>query len=307
MVWVFYWILNMTILGSILAVILMGLRRIKKIPRIFIYAMYSLVFFRLICPVGLTNGFSLLNLLPKGSVRLVYLEGKELDTSTTALSLTNFMQSADSYQPFTLKSDGLTTFYKIGSIVWAIVGGVLLVGYCIMYFIAMKEIRKSIHIRENIYQSHSINVPMVVGIIKPRIILPEITIEDGHLSHMIAHEKVHIKHRDNLWRLFAIFICCLHWFNPFVWITLKYFFIDMELACDEQTLHKYNTKQRSEYADALLVFTKVEPIIYAPSFGGGNIKIRIHRVLNYRSFSTIALIMFSCLFMLIAILALSNK
>lgn len=307
MVSIFYWILNMTILGSILAFMLMGLRRIKKLPRIFVYAMYSLVFLRLICPLGLTNGLSLLNLLPEGSVKLVYLEGKELAASTTELSYTNFIQDADSYQPFVLKSDRLTRFYEISSVVWITVGGALLLGYSIMYFMSMKELRKSIHIKDNIYRSDSVNVPMVVGIIKPRIIIPEISIEEEYLKHLVAHEKVHIRHRDNAWRLLAILICCLHWFNPFVWITLKYFLADMELACDEKVMRNYDTRERAEYAAALLAFTQKEPVIYAASFGGGNIKLRIKRVLDYRSLSIIALLMFCCLFIAIAILTLSNK
>lgn len=307
MVSIFYWILNMTILGSILAVIVMGLRKIKKLPRIFVYAMYSLVFLRLICPLGLTNGFSLLNLLPKGSVKLVYLEGKELDTSTAALSFSNFMQDADSYQPFVIKSDRLIRFYEIGSVVWITVGGILLLGYCCMYYMSIRELRKSIHIRENIYQNDSVNVPIVVGIINPRIIIPKITIEESHLRYLVDHEKVHIRHRDNLWRLLAISICCLHWFNPLVWITLRFFFIDMELACDEKIIRKYDTRERAEYADALLTFTHKEAVMYAASFGGGNIKLRIKRVLDFRSLSIIALIMFICLFVIIAILTLSNK
>lgn len=307
MVSLFYWILNMTILGSILTVILMGLRRIKKIPRIFIYAMYSLVFFRLICPVGLINGFSLLNLLPKGSVKLVYLEGKELDTSTTALSYTNFMQEADTYRPFVLHSDGVYRVYEVGSVVWITVSLILLLSYGLMYFLTMKELRKAIHIKENIYESQSVNVPMVVGIIKPRIILPGDCNVEEHIKHLIAHEKEHIKHRDNLWRLLAIFICCIHWFNPFVWITLGYFFRDMEYACDERLLRNYDTKERTEYAAALLAFTKTDPSIYAASFGGGNVKIRIKQILDYRKYSIIASILFVLLFMVIAILALSNK
>lgn len=81
----------------------------------------------------------------------------------------------------------------------------------------------------------------------------------------------------------------------------------MELACDEKIISNSDPRERAEYAAALLAFTQKEPAIYAVSFGGGNINIRIRRVLNYRSLSIIALIMFSCLFAIIVILALSNK
>lgn len=305
MVSIFYWILNMTVLSSILIVMLMGLRRIKKLPRTFIYAMYSLVFLRLICPLGLTNGFSLLNLLPKGSVHLINLAGNE--SAVTQLSFSNFAQDAGSYQPFKLKSDGLTRYYEISSVVWMTVCGALLLGYCLMYFMTMRELRKSTHIYENIYRSPDVNVPMVVGIIKPRIILPETIIKEEYLKHLIAHEKVHIKHRDNLWRLLANLICCIHWFNPLVWLTLKYLFIDMEFACDEKVIRDYDIRERVEYADVLLEFTKKEPALYAASFSGGNVKIRIKRVLDYKKLSIVASILCICLFVGLAIISLSNK
>lgn len=305
MVSFFYWILNMTILGSILIVMLMGLRRIKKFPRTFVYAMYSLVFVRLICPLGLTSGISLLNLLPKGSVHLIHLSGNE--SAVTELSFSNFAQDAGSYQPFTLKSDGLTRYYEISSLVWITVWGTLLLGYCLMYFMTLRGLRKSTHIYENIYHSPAVNVPMVVGIIKPRIILPETSVKEEYIRHLIAHEKVHIKYRDNLWRLLAILICCIHWFNPLVWLTLKYFFIDMELACDEKVVRDYDIRDRIEYADALLEYTKKEPVVYATSFSGGNVKIRIKRVLDYKKLSIVASILCICLFVGLAIITLANK
>ncbi|WP_455716575.1 M56 family metallopeptidase [Anaerosporobacter sp.] len=304
MVSIFYWILNMTIQGSILIVMLMGLRRIKKLPRTFIYAMYSLILLKLICPLGLTTGFSLLNLLPKGSVKLINLAGNESDN--TELLFSNFIQDANTYQPFVIKSDGLTRCYEIGSVVWITVCGALLFGYFLVYLITMRELRKSITINGNIYQSQSVNVPMVVGIIKPRIILPE-TVKEEYLEHLIAHEKIHIKHRDNLWRLLAILICCIHWFNPFVWITLKYFFADIEFACDEKVILHYDSRRRAEYAAALLEFTNKEPVVYAASFGGGNVKIRIKRILDYKRLPIVASIIVTCLFAIIAIISLSNK
>uniref|UniRef100_UPI00286ECD70 hypothetical protein n=1 Tax=Anaerosporobacter sp. TaxID=1872529 RepID=UPI00286ECD70 len=160
MVSVFYWVLNMTIVGSIFALILLGIRRIKRLPRMFVYAMYSLLFVRLLCPFGLTSGFSLLNILPRGSVNLVYLERGSSSASIPELSYSNVMQSANSYFPMVLKSDRIARFYEVGSIVWIVILAALLVGYSLLYIMSINKIRKSIYKNGDFYQSHAIDVPM---------------------------------------------------------------------------------------------------------------------------------------------------
>lgn len=298
----------MTILGSILGVLLLVLRRVKKIPRRFIYAFYSLIYIRLLCPFGFTNGFSFLNLLPKGSIRLVNVFGEVVGTKQLDITLANSIQSAISYEPMAWKSDSLTRFYEIGSVLWLAVCSIIILCYCIMYLMAKKELMNAIRLDRNIYQSNAVNVPMVVGILRPRIILPENIPEgEGHLKYLLAHEEIHISRKDNLWRLIAIVITSIHWFNPLVWIILKYFFIDMELACDEKTIHDYDQKERMEYAAALLEFSPKEPVVFATSFSGGNVKIRMKRVIHFHKLTVLSSLMFVLLFILFVVFFLSNK
>lgn len=298
----------MTILGSILGVILLLLRRMKKIPRRFIYAFYSLIYIRLLCPVGFSNGFSFLNLLPKGSIRLVNVFGEVVGTKQLDITLANSIQSAISYEPMLWSSDGLTRFYEIGSILWLVVCSTIILGYCTMYLMAKKELKNAIQLDHHIYQSNAVNVPMVVGIRKPRIILPE-NIPEGEeqLRYLLAHEETHIRRKDNLWRLIAIVITSIHWFNPLAWVILKCFFKDMELACDEKTIHNYDKKERMEYAAALLEFAPKEPVVYATSFSGGNVKIRMKRVIHYHKLTVLSSLMFILLFILFVVFFLSNK
>lgn len=35
---------------------------------------------------------------------------------------------------------------------------------------------------------------------------------------VLCHERVHLQRRDYLIKPAALFICCVHWFNPLVWL-----------------------------------------------------------------------------------------
>lgn len=298
----------MTIMGSILGVMLFLLRRVKKIPRRFVYGFYSIIYIRLLCPFGLSNGFSFLNLFPKNMIRLVNVSREVPKEWEYDLLITNFMQQAESYEPLVLESDGVTRFFEIASTLWLLVSTILFLGYSIMYLLARKEINKAELLHDHIYQSDAVNVPMAVGIIKPRIVLPvNIQESDRYIKYLIAHEETHIRRKDNLWRILAIFITCIHWFNPFVWIILNYFFIDMELACDEKTIHNYNASERMDYAATLLEFASKEPTIYATSFSGGSVKIRMKRVIYFKKLTVFVSFLYIILFSILVVFFLSNK
>lgn len=308
MVQVFYWVLNMAIVGSLLGGILLLLRRIKKLPRNFIYALYSLVLIRFLCPVGFTNGFSFLNLLPKGAVLQVNPFTKEVASAEDYLLFSNVMQKTESYQTWEFISDGWTLAYKIGSRIWVAIGASLFLCFCFMYIRAKRDLNKSKLLKANIYQSDDVNSPIVIGILRPRVILPlSITETNDNFPYIIAHEYTHIKKRDNLWRFVAIVVACVYWFNPMIWILLKYFFIDMELACDETTISTYDIEERKKYAAALLEATDKESTIYATAFANGSVKIRIKRVLKYKKATLLATVCLFGLFLLLTIYFLSNQ
>jgi len=86
-----------------------------------------------------------------------------------------------------------------------------------------------------IYETTRLHSPCIYGLTKPRIYLPAdiVTIADSRqLMHIILHELTHYKRTDLwfnfLWTLAAV----LHWFNPFVWLSMKKIKADREVACD---------------------------------------------------------------------------
>jgi beta-lactamase regulating signal transducer with metallopeptidase domain len=306
MIDVFYWILNMSILGSLLGAMLLLLRKIKRLPRFFIYLLWGLVLIRLICPVGVVSGFSLLNILPRGSTRIIPAN-EVLSVEQARLLMTNFVQNAKEYQPLEFKSDGLREFYQVAFVVWIVVAIIAIQGNLILYYLTGKELKKAIHLQDRIYESDRAFTPMVYGMIRPRIILPTGVIREDNISYLLAHENTHLRRHDNAWRFLAILVTCIHWFNPIVWLFLKKFREDMELACDEGTIRRMKVEERKQYAFTLLAYAKKETKLYASSFGGSKVKLRIERVVSYRNLTLVSTCGFCLLFLLLVVFMLSNR
>lgn len=96
--------------------------------------------------------------------------------------------------------------------------------------------------------------PMVVGALRPRIILPidfEERFEAGERDLVLAHEKAHLKAGDTRINGLVALVQCVAWFNPLVYVAARYLRLDQELACDAAVLTA-RPEDRLLYATALL-------------------------------------------------------
>ena len=139
---------------------------------------------------------------------------------------------------------------------------------------------------------------------KPRIILPT-KYRENELKYILMHERVHARRGDNLVRLLALVTVCVHWFNPLAWLFLKLLFADLELACDEAVLRKCNPEQRKEYAHTLLSAVE-RTSVFASSFGGAKIRMRVENILSYKKLSALSAAGMVALLIAIAYILLTN-
>ena len=171
--------------------------------------------------------------------------------------------------------------------IWLVGFGGLLGHMLYSYFALKRKLRLRILFKDNIWWAENIDMPMVFGLICSQIYLP-ISMESEDLSYVIAHEKMHVKRRDGLFKMFAYVVCLIHWFNPFIWIAYFLFGSDMEKACDEEVIRAMNREKRKEYAYALLHIaaengSRKKRVFIAPiCFDEGNIKSRIKNILKYK-------------------------
>jgi len=299
----FYWILNMSILGSITGLFVLGLRQIKVFPRRFTYAFWVIPLIRLWLPVLISNKFSLMAMLAKLGVRTVRAGVDARDLPFTSM---NTIKAAESYHPFVFETNVLQMIFSIGAVIWLTVFLSLLLVMLFLYSFTKKETRNAVHLYSSIYESDRITSPAVYGIIRPRILVPA-GMNPQELSFAVMHENAHIRRCDNLIHCVALVTACFHWFNPLVWVFLKYSFADMELACDEKVMKNLDETGRRQYAASLLnCLAPAGSNLFTASFGGAKIKMRIENILSYRKLTTVSSMVFFILAAAIAVALLTN-
>jgi len=82
---------------------------------------------------------------------------------------------------------------------------------------------------DQIHELEGIQTPFVFGVFRPRVFLPKGMLESER-RFVITHEQAHIRHHDQIVKLVGYLACCLHWFNPFVWLAFALMTADMEIA-----------------------------------------------------------------------------
>lgn len=138
-----------------------------------------------------------------------------------------------------------------------------------------------------VFTNDEIASPLVCGLLSPRIYLPA-RMDFGNtemLRHILAHETMHIRRRDNWVKTAMLATLCLNWFNPLVWLMAGCLASDLETACDEAVLRACREEDaRQSYACSLLamaVSASRSPLLYS-AFSKTEVEKRIQRVLRYK-------------------------
>jgi len=93
-------------------------------------------------------------------------------------------------------------------------------------------------------------VPVTVGFLHPRIILPERSREwpQAQLDAVLAHEGEHIRRRDPLFQWLALLNLAIFWFHPLAWWLERKLSGLAEEACDAAVLAQgHDPREYSEY------------------------------------------------------------
>lgn len=117
--------------------------------------------------------------------------------------------------------------------------------------------------------------------------------DEKKLSYMILHEYCHYRNGDLLWVLLRNLCLVLHFYNPFVWVAVRYMKQDCELACDEAVLQMLQEEaQRKEYGYTLLALAgrqnhKAVDLTITTSMSGGakRLKERIGMISSQKKIS----------------------
>lgn len=113
-----------------------------------------------------------------------------------------------------------------------------------------------------LYISSGIVSPCLFGLFFPAIyVTEELAVNDVSLGHVLAHERAHYRHGDQLWGLLRVLALALHWYNPLIWWAAALSKRDAEAAADASAISQLGEKERRSYGETLirLVQRKAKP------------------------------------------------
>lgn len=128
------------------------------------------------------------------------------------------------------------------------------------YFISYFRFKKKIcgfDIYENIngvevIKSPLVASPLVFGFFRPTLAIPEIEMNEDDYNLAIKHEMVHYKHHDSWFKLFAVLINSICWFNPVSYFMVNFIGEACEYACDEQVTKEMDMTDKKKYSTMIL-------------------------------------------------------
>lgn len=296
----FLQIVNMSVSASwaLLAVLILRFF-LKKTPKWITVLLWGIVAVRLLCPI---SNKSVLSLIPSAKTfPSEILSGPSFRIQTGITSLDNQINGylgSRYYEGVTVSAHNGYHMMTLLAAIW-ITGIVILIAYTVYsYWRLCKKVDTAVLLRDQVFQSEHVISPFVLGMIKPKIYLP-FDLSEQNMEAVIAHEQAHIRRRDHWWKPLGFLLLTAHWFNPLIWLGYLLFFRDIELACDEKVVKKWDCQQRTAYSQALLAcITHRSTVSACPlAFGETEVKNRIQSVLRYQkpSFRAILAAILSCI------------
>ncbi|HEY1760048.1 MAG TPA: M56 family metallopeptidase [Bryobacteraceae bacterium] len=149
-----------------------------------------------------------------------------------------------------------------------------------------------------LYTSAMIEVPTVIGWVRPYLLLPVTTLtglSESQLESILAHELAHIRRHDYLVNLIQTAVETVLFYHPAVWWVGRQMRIEREHCCDDIAVAVCGNAV--EYAGALAELEQIRGRVPEPALAatGGELLVRIRRLLGQqpedlgsRSLGTIA-------------------
>lgn len=290
-------VLNMSLTASLVIVLVIAARFVlRKSPKVFSYALWAVVLFRLLCPVSLPSPVSLLGLLG----------APVAESDGIASSVEYVPTNAGSYREIIVRNPVRTEIpdvpmpqkephadvqpqmesvsaAEIITCVWIAGTAVLFLVGIGSYFRFRRHLTGACRIKGNIYLVDHIDSAFVTGLFFPKIYLPS-DLPVKQMGYIIAHEKYHIRRLDHVTKHLAFAALCIHWFNPLVWVAFILSGKDMEMSCDEAVIKKLGEGIRADYSASLLSLATGRRIIAGTplAFGEGDTKSRIKNMAKWK-------------------------
>ncbi|MBQ7454855.1 MAG: leucine-rich repeat protein, partial [Clostridia bacterium] len=130
--------------------------------------------------------------------------------------------------------------------------------------------------------------PMLMGLLRPCVLLPDESLGDEALRLVFRHELTHCR-RGDLWvKLLTLLAVSLHWYNPLIYVMRRELAFACEASCDERVLRGQDLDARARYSETIVAVIRRQSrsrTALTTAFYGGKkgMKNRILSIMNTRS------------------------
>ncbi|BDF70726.1 hypothetical protein CE91St41_20450 [Oscillospiraceae bacterium] len=210
----------------------------------------------------------------------------------------------------------------IAAAVWLAVGGIFLLWQLLSYAAArrallraarpaeegelalLETLRRSSGIRRavGLFRTGRIGTPMMLGLLRPVILLPERPMSGGELEVVLRHELAHLRRGDVAYKGLMLLCNAVHWFNPLVWLMAREAGRNLEYCCDDDVVRDQDGAFRRRYGEILLeTAAGGSAPAFSTRFGGGKgqLKGRLANLFQHKKNS----ILLVCMVLVLALAA----
>ena len=270
--------------GWLVLAVMLSRLLLRRAPKRISVLLWGLVGVRLMMPVPIKAGFSL---IPSGEVvspSIGYARTPAIHSGISVLdravnpALGSSLAAApsDSVNP-------MQVWLFVLSAIW-IAGIALLLLDSLLRLLRLRgRVAGSVLLRENIWLCDQIDAPFLLGVFRPRIYLPS-GLPEAQRGYVLAHERAHLERGDHLWKLAGFLLLTVYWFHPLLWAAYLLLCRDIELACDEKVISQMDLPEKKAYAHTLVSCSTRRRLVPACplAFGEVGVKERVKGVLSYR-------------------------
>ena len=300
--------------GVLALAVMLARLALRQAPKWAVCLLWALVAVRLVLPFSLQSPVSL-QAAQSPVTAVLY----ELPQTQEAAQKTDEVLSGGSAEPVTpLPPTEVVTAQPVPTpkpamtvsllaAIW-LAGVVMMLTYMLVSYLGIyRRVCTAVRLEDNVYRCGSWGTPFVLGLLRPRIYVPE-GMDDAALPQVLAHERCHIRRGDHIVKPLAFLLLALHWFNPVLWAAYVLLGRDMENACDERVLRGVDGAGRAAYSRALVACAvRQRPAAVCPlAFGEVAVQERVKNAMNGKKPAVWAAVLLAIAAVVIAVCFLTS-
>ncbi|MBQ3110017.1 MAG: WG repeat-containing protein [Clostridia bacterium] len=193
---------------------------------------------------------------------VVHLSTEELSESAAIAVTEN--NNAEQNAPLTFDgfSHALEKNLHLFAYVWLFIAAAVFVQKAVRYRFFIKNVLKNSYPINLDEAGENIEVrimdkaesPFVIRSINPILVLPDKSLTACQMKNVLAHEIMHIKRKDILYKWLVTACKAVHWFNPFMYLIAREIDKACEISCDEAVAKSMNKNEKKSYAETIMSF-----------------------------------------------------